>query len=110
VVLAAFIGVCICNWVSRLRHLSKVELLTKPAATILAGVLCAVHGEHTGATTAALLAFALCLAGDVFLLDEVDRFVAGLAAFLLGHLAFVVASAIAGFDHPWWGLVAAASR
>jgi uncharacterized membrane protein YhhN len=107
-VFAAFAVVCICNWVSRVRHLSTVELVTKPVATILAGVLCAVHGEHTGATTVALVAFALCLAGDVFLLDQVDRFVAGLAAFLLGHLAFVVACAIAGFDHPWWAVVAAA--
>jgi uncharacterized membrane protein YhhN len=84
-----------------------LELVTKPVATVLAGVLCAVHGDYTAATTAALVAFALCLAGDVLLLDQVDNFVAGLGSFLLGHLGFVVACALAGFDHPWWAVVAA---
>lgn len=30
------------------------------------------------------------LAGDVFLLPQVDRFVEGLGSFLLGHLAYLV--------------------
>lgn len=36
-----------------------------------------------------LAALLLCLAGDVLLLPQVDRFRSGLLAFLLGHLAFV---------------------
>ena len=51
----------------------------------LIGVALATHDWWFAA------ALALCLAGDVLLLPQVDRFRAGLAAFLLGHLAFIAA-------------------
>ena len=37
-----------------------------------------------------MAALVLCLAGDVFLMLPADRFVPGLASFLLAHLAFTV--------------------
>jgi uncharacterized membrane protein YhhN len=41
----------------------------------------------------------LSLAGDVFLLPQVDRFRSGLSAFLLGHLAYLAGFRRAAF-HP----------
>src|SRR4051794_7597486 len=105
VVLAvAAMVVAVANWWSRWRHAGRVEVITKPLATILiAGlaVACAVDGaDHAprGALVAAIVGFGCCLAGDIALLPIVDRFVVGLGAFLVGHIAFVVMFAQLGFD------------
>lgn len=42
------------------------------------------------------------LIGDVLLLKAVDRFRAGLAAFLVGHLAYIAALAITGIRDATW--------
>lgn len=105
--------VAVANWWSRWRDDARLELVTKPLATVLiagVGVACAVDGsEHapTGALIAAIVAFVLCLGGDVALMPAVDRFVVGLGSFLLGHLAFVVMFVFLGLDRWWLGLVAA---
>lgn len=65
----------------------------KPLATLLllgAGAMAVLHGggRYAIAVTAGL---AFSLAGDVFLMLEGDRFREGLAAFLLAHVAYLVA-------------------
>lgn len=95
------------NWWSRWREDRRVEAVTKPLFTVLAGALCAVHGDGA-AMVIALVAFACCLIGDVALLPAVDAFLAGLGSFLAGHVLFVVAFAVVGLDRPWLALVAAA--
>ena len=53
----------------------------------------------SGFGTAVLIGLALSWLGDLFLTYQGTRpFLAGLAAFLLGHIAFVIAFAIRGFD------------
>lgn len=105
--------VAVANWWSRWRDDARLELVTKPLATVLIaalGVAVAIDGtDHapTGALVAGIVAFVLCLGGDVALMPAVDRFVVGLGSFLLGHLAFVVMFAILGLDRWWLGLVAA---
>ncbi|TPW12736.1 MAG: hypothetical protein FD127_2459 [Acidimicrobiaceae bacterium] len=100
VALSAALG----NWWSRFTDASLLELITKPTATIAIGVLgmSVSDGAPRGAIVAAIIAFGLCLAGDVALLPAVDRFVIGLAAFLIGHLAFVVMFVALGL--PSWRL------
>jgi alkenylglycerophosphocholine/alkenylglycerophosphoethanolamine hydrolase len=106
VLLVALAVVGAANWWSRARNDRRTEAITKPAFTVLAAALCAVHGD--GAPMAiALIGFALCLIGDVALLPAVDRFIVGLASFLAGHLAFIVAFVAAGLDEPWLAPVAA---
>ena len=80
------------NWWSRWRDRRDVELITKPLATIaIAALALSVSDDApTSAVIAALIGFGFCLAGDVALLPAIDRFVIGLGAFLVGHLAFVV--------------------
>jgi uncharacterized membrane protein YhhN len=96
----------LCNWYSRLKHLARVELVTKPLTTIGAIAIAALADGPRPATTAALVALVLCLIGDIALLHVVDQFVIGLAAFLLGHIAFVVMFAQRGFDR--WTMAGAA--
>jgi len=73
-----------------------VEYVAKPLTTaLLAGA--AVVGGATGWAVAALV---LCLAGDVFLMLPRDLFVAGLASFLLGHLAYIGGFVARGVEAP----------
>lgn len=104
VVMAPF---AIGDWWSRLRHSRRLELVCKPV-TLVALIAAAVAADPAAgagdrrAWFVAALVFSL--AGDVLLMLP-DRFVAGLAAFLAGHVCYV-----AGFwtDPPSGaGLVAA---
>lgn len=105
---------CAANWWSRWKDDERVEIVTKPLATIALASL-AVASATAGADEVpasalalALVGFALCLAGDVALLRAVDKFVLGLASFLLGHLAFVAMFVVLGLDEPWLALAALA--
>jgi uncharacterized membrane protein YhhN len=88
----------LANWYSRVKHDDRVELISKPLTTIGAIAIAALADGPRPATIVATIALALCLAGDVALLPMVDQFVVGLAAFLLGHIAFIVMFAQRGFD------------
>ena len=81
---------------------ARVELISKPLTTVGAIAIAALADGPTLATIVAVLALVLCLIGDIALLPTVDRFVVGLAAFLLGHVAFMVMFAQRGFDR--WAL------
>jgi uncharacterized membrane protein YhhN len=99
------------NWWSRWRDDARVELWSKPTATIAIGtlaVLVAADDVSPGALVAAIIGFVCCLAGDVALLPAIDRFVLGLASFLLGHVAFMVMFVLLGLDQWWLGLAALA--
>lgn len=90
------------NWLSRWKGNARLELVSKPLTTVGAIAIAATAGGPHDATIVAVVALALCLVGDVALLPAVDRFVVGLAAFLLGHIAFIVMFALRGFDR--WNL------
>ncbi len=72
-------------------------LVTKPLVMLLlVGV--ALSLDAPGATRAwFVVALVLSLAGDVFLMLEPDQFVAGLASFLLAHLAYIIGLVAANF-------------
>jgi uncharacterized membrane protein YhhN len=89
----------LCNWYSRWKDVDRLEVITKPLTTIGAIAIAALADGPRSATIAGVIALALCLVGDVALMRVVDRFVLGLAAFLLGHIAFIVMFALLGFDH-----------
>ena len=87
------------------RDRRDIERVTKPAAMVgLLAVAALAGAGDTASGRWLLLALVLGLVGDVLLLDDSQpRFVAGLAAFLIGHLAFVASFAAAGQDRPGWG-------
>lgn len=70
----------------------RVEEVAKPAVMVLLiGWVLAVPDADPTVRTWVVVALGLSLVGDVLLLPRLDVFVGGLAAFLLGHLAFVPA-------------------
>jgi len=107
---AVVVAAALVDWWSVLRDRRAVERWAKPA--VMLGLIGVVLGSALpdsggvgpgGDPTAVwlLLALALCLVGDVMLLgDGPSRFVAGLAAFLLGHLAYVAAFVASGLAAP----------
>jgi uncharacterized membrane protein YhhN len=95
------------DWVAVVRRTKRLEYLCKPA-TMAALVVAALALDPTDGTQRAwfVAAFVLSMAGDVFLmlperpLGPVDTFVAGLASFLLGHVAFIAGLWTRDIDVP----------
>lgn len=89
------------NWVAVHQQSKPLEYVCKPLTLALltgaAVVLDPVDPTVRAWFVAALL---LSLAGDVFLMLPTDRFVLGLASFLLGHLAYIVGMHVDGVDGP----------
>lgn len=88
-----FALVALLDWVAVARGSRRAEALLKPAAlAALIGVALALGATGTSYGAWLLVALGLGLVGDVALLsDSLPRFKAGLAAFLVGHLAYLVA-------------------
>jgi uncharacterized membrane protein YhhN len=92
------------NWVAVARGNKPLEYVTKPATLLaLIGVAATLVAEDEARRTWFLVALVLCLAGDVFLMLPRDLFIAGLATFLLGHIAYVAGFGLAG---AWPAVVA----
>jgi uncharacterized membrane protein YhhN len=78
------------NWVVSERRITYAVYFTKPA--VMVALLAWLW--NSGGTNSSLLAFfigaLLCLAGDIFLLQPDKWFLAGLVAFLSGHIGYMV--------------------
>jgi uncharacterized membrane protein YhhN len=108
-VLWCMFGVCaVLDWWALWRGQRVVEKIAKPGAMLaLIGVVIASRGLGDTSIRLLLLALVLCLAGDVLLLAQGDgRFLAGLSAFLLGHLAYAVLFLHLGLPSGWWAVAA----
>jgi uncharacterized membrane protein YhhN len=105
--LAAAAVFAIANWWSRWSQHRPTELWSKPLTLVaLIGAAVAVEPNDPAVRLWFVVALVFSLAGDIFLLDD-RRFVPGLAAFLTGHLAYVVGFVLA---EPWrWWAFALAS-
>lgn len=78
-----------------------VEYVAKPLTMVaLIGVALALHPTTDAQRWWFVAALVLSLAGDVFLMLPSDRFVAGLASFLLAHVAYVVGFLIVSPGEP----------
>ena len=82
----------------------RTEAWAKPATLLaLLGTAAALGAAGSTPGRWLLVALALGLAGDVFLLgDSLGRFRAGLGAFLLGHLAYLACFARLGLPGAAW--------
>lgn len=107
-VLAVTLLVCAANWWACWNEDLRLEMITKPIATVGAIGVALTAGGPADATLGAVVALTLCLLGDIALLPAVDQFIAGLVAFLCGHLAFIGMFSIVGFDRWSWSGVAIA--
>jgi len=107
----AFAVLAVLDWWAVATRPNKVEVWAKPGAMLaLIGVALASGAGSVGLGGGLLLvALGLCLAGDILLLaDTESRFLAGLGAFLLGHLAYAALFLHLGLPHPWWGVIGVA--
>ncbi len=82
--LTAFVAFALLNWLAAARQNMPLEYIAKPAA---AASLIA-FAASTGSPAWLIVALACCLVGDIFLMLPGNYFVAGLSAFLLGHVAY----------------------
>ena len=68
-----------------------VEVITKPLTmAFLIAMAIVIDAANPTIRAWFIAALVLSLAGDVFLLPQVDNFIAGLASFLLAHVAYIV--------------------
>lgn len=105
--MAAVVGVL--DLVAVQRGWRAVERWAKPGTMVLLIAVALVLPGLTGPLrTWVLAALVLCTLGDVLLLgDSEARFLGGLGAFLLGHLAYVVAFVVAGLARPLYAVIGA---
>jgi uncharacterized membrane protein YhhN len=103
--LALTLVVAVGNWVAVERGHRLLEYVCKPLTMVmLMAVALALDVGDDTVRTWFLVALALCLVGDVLLMLPQDLFVFGLAAFLLGHVAYVVGMAVDGVSVPRLGI------
>jgi uncharacterized membrane protein YhhN len=100
-------GFALTDWYAVWRGDRRTEIWAKPATLVALIVTALVLGAtDTSAGWWLLVALVFGLAGDVFLLERSDtRFRLGLAAFLVGHVAFVVCFVLLGLDPEGWNYV-----
>ena len=100
VVAAAF---AVADWVAAARENRPLEYVAKPATLIaLIGVALLLDPDDGAVRAWFVVALAFSLVGDVLLMLPRDLFVGGLAAFLLGHVAYVVGLNVAGTAAGGW--------
>jgi uncharacterized membrane protein YhhN len=81
----------VADWIAVARGSKSLEYVCKPATVAaLIGVALALTPAYADRRAWFVVALALSLVGDVFLMLRKDFFVAGLGAFLLAHVAYVV--------------------
>jgi alkenylglycerophosphocholine/alkenylglycerophosphoethanolamine hydrolase len=80
------------DWWSVWRGKSHVEQFAKPAVMVALLVLSlSVDADPAASKWLVAIGLLFGLAGDVFLLPQVDQFLAGLGAFLIGHCFYIAA-------------------
>lgn len=98
--LVAFGVLAVADWAATATDRQQARYVTKPAALVaLLGVALTLDPAEPTVRAWFVAALAFSLAGDVFLLLPSDRFVEGLGAFLVAHLAYLgglVAAGVSG--------------
>lgn len=104
-------GVAVTDWWAVAQGHRQLELWAKPATlAALFATTWALGAPETTAGVWLLVALAFGLLGDVMLLgSSTARFRAGLAAFLVGHLAYVISFLLLSLDKPLWAFIGVAT-
>lgn len=104
------ISVMAIDWLAVARSWKRLEYAAKPAAIVALLAWLGVNSFGWGLWTPPLAWFAIglvfSLAGDVLLLLPERYFLAGLVAFLLGHIAYIFGLNAAGWLWPTEALLA----
>ncbi len=81
------------DWVAVARQDRRLERVAKPATLVVLMIVVALtwQGELGAAFAATMLALCFSLAGDVFLTQDRDLLLPGLAAFFAAHVSYIAA-------------------
>jgi uncharacterized membrane protein YhhN len=107
---AATAVVAVADWWAVAARRATTEMVAKPTVMLgLIAIVATVDLDPPDVRPWVIAALVAGLIGDVCLLPTVDAFVAGLAAFLVGHLCYLVAAGAAWSPTGWLvvGLAAA---
>jgi uncharacterized membrane protein YhhN len=85
----------VVDWAAVWRGDKRLERVAKPAtiAVLIVAVAVTWQGDYDQRFVATMGALVFSLAGDVFLMQERDLLLAGLASFFAAHVAYIVAFA-----------------
>jgi len=87
----AVMAVAVADWVAVAKGWKKIEYVAKPITMVLLfGYLALAGGFRAVSLIFFGLGILLSLAGDVFLMFSDRWFIAGLVAFLLAHVAYII--------------------
>lgn len=111
VLVAAVVAAAVTDWVAVARDDRSTQHLAAPAFMVLLAALSwLLHADEVSQGRWLLLALALGLAGDTLLMRGSDRaFTLGMVAFLVGHVAYLMALVTMPHRGPLWAGVAAVS-
>jgi len=110
VLMALFVAVAALDWLAVAARSKAVEYLAKPGCmAVLIAVATVMEPEDTSSGVLLVVALMLSAAGDIFLMlperapgaGGPDWFVAGLGAFLLAHVSFIVGFIVVGVRFGW---------
>ncbi|NNE73960.1 MAG: lysoplasmalogenase [Acidimicrobiales bacterium] len=100
--LAVAVAVAFVDWYAVFTDSKSIERLAKPAVLILIFVAHAAGGQlESGYWWAIAVGLVFSLIGDVALLESDRLFEVGLAAFLIAHIAYVIAYIAEGQSTGW---------
>jgi len=77
----------------QLAHLNFIQIFLKPLLmpTLILGYFCLIKNRFKTYDYLIISAFVFSLFGDIFLMPNINIFMAGLASFLLGHIFYLIA-------------------
>jgi Predicted membrane protein len=103
----AVLVIAVVDWVAVAKGWKEIETIAKPATMVLLFATLALAGGF-GATPLIFfgLGIVFSLAGDIFLLLSTRWFIAGLAAFLMAHVSYIIGlNTPIGDASPLWAIV-----
>ncbi len=99
--LVAALAVALVDWTAVAREHLGIEFVAKPA--VMVALIAAVLSlpDHTSLHTWMIVGLAFSLLGDIILMLPSGPFEGGLGAFLLAHVAYIVAFAQVDTNRTW---------
>jgi uncharacterized membrane protein YhhN len=89
----------VTNWIAVSTARKNLEYVTKPATLLLLiGAALSIDAVNDTQRVWFVVALSFSLLGDIALMVPSDRFVLGLASFLLAHVAYAVGMAVRGLE------------
>ena len=100
--LAITLAFAVTDWWATWSQNQRLRYVSKPATLVaLIGVAATLDPVDPKIRTWMVIGLILSLAGDVFLMLDEKWFVAGLASFLLGHIAYIIGLQLAPTSLGW---------